>query len=115
MTLFGELLPAGAIERATELARGAALMLVVGSSLEVWPVAGLPLEARSFAVINRGPHALAGTALLDIDGGAGRDALERRCRAQPSFTANRFVNFVPRAVKERVPRSVFPRALAGGR
>ncbi len=71
VTLFGELLPAVAIERAIELAREAALMLVVGSSLEVWPVAGLPLEARSFAVINRGPHALARTALLDIDGGAG--------------------------------------------
>ena len=42
VVLFGELLPAGAIERATQLARGARLMLVVGSSLEVWPVAGLP-------------------------------------------------------------------------
>ena len=71
VTLFGELLPAGALERAIELARSAALMLVVGSSLEVWPVAGLPLEARSFAVVNRGPHALARTALLEIDGGAG--------------------------------------------
>ncbi len=58
VTLFGELLPAGAIERATELARSAALMLVVGSSLEVWPVAGLPLQARSFAIVNRGPTAL---------------------------------------------------------
>ena len=71
VTLFGELLPAGTFERALELARSAALMLVVGSSLEVWPVAGLPLEARSFAVINRGPHALARMASLEIDGGAG--------------------------------------------
>ena len=59
VTLFGELLPAGAMERATELARAAELMLVVGSSLEVWPVAGLPLEARSLAIVNRGPTALA--------------------------------------------------------
>ena len=58
VTLFGELLPAGAVERATELARSAALMLVVGSTLEVWPVAGLPLEARSFAIVNRGATAL---------------------------------------------------------
>ncbi len=71
VTLFGELLPAGTFERALELARSAALMLVVGSSLEVWPVAGLPLEARSFAVINRGPHSLARMASLEIDGGAG--------------------------------------------
>ncbi|MDQ3379355.1 MAG: NAD-dependent deacylase [Actinomycetota bacterium] len=71
VTLFGELLPHGALERATELAREAALMLVVGSTLEVWPVAGLPLEARSFAVINRGPIALDERAELEIDGGAG--------------------------------------------
>jgi len=71
VTLFGELLPSGAIERATDLARGAALMLVVGSTLEVWPVAGLPLEARSLAVVNRGPTALDGRAELKIDGAAG--------------------------------------------
>jgi NAD-dependent deacetylase len=71
VTLFGELLPAAAIERATELARTASLMLVVGSSLEVWPVAGLPLEARAFAIVNRGPTALDDRALVRIDGGAG--------------------------------------------
>lgn len=71
VTLFGELLPPGAMERATELARAAALVLVVGSSLEVWPVAGLPLEARAFAIVNRGPSALDEHALLRIDAGAG--------------------------------------------
>jgi NAD-dependent deacetylase len=71
VTLFGELLPAGAIERATELARGAALMLVVGSSLEVWPVAGLPLESRSVAIVNQGSTALDDRALLKIDAPAG--------------------------------------------
>jgi NAD-dependent deacetylase len=71
VTLFGELLPAAAIERATEVARGAALLLVVGSSLEVWPVAGLPLEARSFAIVNRGPTALDHRAVLKIDAAAG--------------------------------------------
>jgi NAD-dependent deacetylase len=69
--LFGELLPPGAIERATDLARAAGLMLVVGSSLEVWPVAGLPLEARAFAIVNRGPTALDDRALLKIDAAAG--------------------------------------------
>ena len=71
VTLFGELLPAGAMERATELARSAELMLVVGSSLEVWPVAGLPLEARSLAIVNRGPTALDDRALVKIDAPAG--------------------------------------------
>ena len=71
VTLFGELLPAGAMERATALARGAALVLVVGSSLEVWPVAGLPLEARSVAIVNRGPTALDDRAELRIDAPAG--------------------------------------------
>jgi len=71
VVLFGELLPAGPMERATHLARSARLLLVVGSSLEVWPVAGLPLEARAFAVVNRGPTALDDRALLKIDAGAG--------------------------------------------
>jgi NAD-dependent deacetylase len=71
VTLFGELLPAGAIERATDLARGASLMLVVGSSLEVWPAAGLPLEARSLAIVNQGRTALDDRAVLTIDGAAG--------------------------------------------
>ena len=71
VVLFGELLPAGAIERAMQLARGARLMLVIGSSLEVWPVAGLPLEARAFAIVNRGPTALDEHALLTLDATAG--------------------------------------------
>jgi NAD-dependent deacetylase len=71
VVLFGELLPAAALERATQLARGARLLLVVGSSLEVWPVAGLPLEARAFAIVNRGPTALDDQALLTIDAAAG--------------------------------------------
>jgi NAD-dependent deacetylase len=71
VVLFGELLPAAAIERATALARTAGLMLVVGSSLEVWPVAGLPLESRSYAIVNRGPTGLDDGAVVTIDAGAG--------------------------------------------
>ena len=71
VVMFGELLPRAPIDRAYELARGAGLMLVVGSSLEVWPVAGLPLEAAAFAVVNRGPTALDDQAVLTIDAGAG--------------------------------------------
>jgi len=71
IVLFGELLPVAAIERATALARVASLVLVVGSSLGVWPVAGLPLEASAFAIVNRGPTALDHAAVLKIDAGAG--------------------------------------------
>jgi NAD-dependent deacetylase len=71
VVLFGELLPSAAIDRATALAHDAELMLVVGSSLEVWPIAGLPLESGSFAIVNRGPTALDRRADLVIDGGAG--------------------------------------------
>ncbi len=76
VTLFGELLPVGAVERATDLARSAALMVVVGSTLEVWPVAGLPLAARSLAIVNRGATALDDRAILKIDAGAGETLAE---------------------------------------
>jgi NAD-dependent deacetylase len=44
VVLFGEFLPEEAIARAQQLAETAGLMLAVGSSLEVHPVAGLPAE-----------------------------------------------------------------------
>jgi len=84
VVLFGEVLPAAALERATELARAASLVLVVGSSLEVWPVAGLPLEAPAFAIVNRGPTALDDHALLKVDAGASetlRAVLDRLSRS----------------------------------
>jgi NAD-dependent deacetylase len=59
VVLFGELLPVEAFARAERLAREAALLLVVGSSLQVWPVAGLPLETTghggALAIVNREP------------------------------------------------------------
>ena len=42
VVLFGELLPVEAIARAQRLAAGADVLLCIGSSLEVYPVAGLP-------------------------------------------------------------------------
>src|SRR4051794_39496092 len=42
VVMFGELLPAAEIARATQLATAAGVLLVVGSSLEVYPVAALP-------------------------------------------------------------------------
>lgn len=73
--MFGELLPEAAITRATELARGAGLLLVVGSSLEVWPVAGLPAETLQtggrLAIVNRGRTDYDARAAVAVDGGAG--------------------------------------------
>jgi NAD-dependent deacetylase len=80
VVMFGELLSVGALERATELARRARLLLVVGSSLEVHPVAGLPLETLgaggSLAIVNRGATALDQQADLVLDGSAGELLLE---------------------------------------
>ena len=42
VVLFGEMLDEAAMSRASALAAGADLMLCIGSSLEVWPVAELP-------------------------------------------------------------------------
>jgi NAD-dependent deacetylase len=74
VVFFGELLPPGVFERASGLARRARLMLVVGSSLEVYPVAGLPLETLAaggtLAVVNRGPTALDDRARIRLDGSA---------------------------------------------
>jgi NAD-dependent deacetylase len=76
VVFFGELLPRAAIDRAYELARSAALMLVVGSALEVYPVADLPLETLrsggSLAIVNRGETTLDAKAELKIEGSAGQ-------------------------------------------
>jgi NAD-dependent deacetylase len=57
VVMFGELLPVAALARANELAETAELLLVVGTSLEVWPVAGLPEETLAhggqLAIVNR--------------------------------------------------------------
>ena len=71
VVMFGELLPEGDLARAERLAEDAALVLVVGSTLEVWPVAGLAERARRLAIVNRGPTALDHRADLRIDGAAG--------------------------------------------
>ena len=75
VVFFGELLPAAATARAAELAASAGLMLVVGSTLEVYPVAGLPLDTLrsggALAIVNRGPTAMDNQATLKLDGSAG--------------------------------------------
>jgi NAD-dependent deacetylase len=75
VVMFGELLPGPAIDRATRLARDARLLLVVGSTLEVWPVAGLPHKTLAgggiVAIVNRGPTAFDSYAALKLDESAG--------------------------------------------
>jgi NAD-dependent deacetylase len=75
VVMFGEAIPAASIDRAVDLVRGAGLLLVVGSSLEVHPVAGLPAEAVSgggaLAIVNRGRTRFDHLASVRIDGGAG--------------------------------------------
>jgi len=80
VVMFGELLPPGTIERATELAQNARLLLVVGSSLEVWPVAGLPQETLDrgglLAIVNRDPTPYDERAAVVLHDSAG-EVLER--------------------------------------
>jgi len=72
VVLFGELLPPEAMAEAEALAERADLMLCVGSSLEVFPVAGLPsVTLRSgggVAVITIGPTPFDGNAVIRMDG-----------------------------------------------
>ena len=75
VVMFGELLPGAELDRATVLAQAAGLLLVVGSSLEVWPVAGLPEETLAhggkLAIVNRDPTRYDARAELVVDASAG--------------------------------------------
>ncbi len=75
VVMFGEVLPAAAIDRAFELARSTRLLLVVGSTLEVWPVSMLPDETVAaggeVAIVNLGPTSFDGRAAVKSDGAAG--------------------------------------------
>ena len=70
--LFGELLPERALAEAQQLAMDADLMLFVGSSLEVYPVAGLPAITHGgggrLVLVTQGPTAYDGDAEVKLDG-----------------------------------------------
>jgi NAD-dependent deacetylase len=72
VVLFGELLPQAAMDEALALCAGAELLLCVGSSLEVYPVAGLPSITRSaggrLAIVTQGPTPYDGEADVRLDG-----------------------------------------------
>jgi len=75
VVMFGEPLPAAAIEHAQALAAEAGLLLVVGSSLEVHPAAALPGETLAaggaLAIVNRGGTPWDSRAELVLDASAG--------------------------------------------
>ncbi len=72
VVLFGELLSQEALSRARELCEGADVLLCIGSSLEVHPVAGLPLLTHAaggaVAIITQGPTPLDGIAEVRLHG-----------------------------------------------
>jgi NAD-dependent deacetylase len=72
VVLFGELLPEQAMADAYSLAAEADLMLCIGSSLEVYPVAGLPGVAQEngaqLAIVTQGPTAYDRAAAVKLQG-----------------------------------------------
>ena len=72
VVLFGEFLPMDAMARAEQLSESADLLLCVGSSLEVYPVAGLPsvcLRAGGrVAIVTQGPTKYDADAAVRLSG-----------------------------------------------
>jgi NAD-dependent deacetylase len=72
VVLFGELLPEAALARASALAAAADVLLCVGSSLEVFPIAQLPeitlAAGGAVALVTKGPTAYDRQAAVKLDG-----------------------------------------------
>src|SRR3712207_1786879 len=72
VVLFGELLPEHAINEAYALAEGADLLIGIGSSLEVYPVASLPRvtldSGGRVALVTQGPTPYDGVAEAKLAG-----------------------------------------------
>jgi NAD-dependent deacetylase len=77
VVLFGEFLPEDALERANELAAGADLLLCIGSSLEVHPVAQLPgvtlRRGGALGIVTRGPTPYDARAAVKLGGDVERE------------------------------------------
>ena len=92
VVLFGEMLSEPALRRAAELCERADLLLCIGSSLEVQPVAGLPLLTRRaggrVAIITQGPTPLDEIADVrlsgDVEAELGELAAALGCSERPS-------------------------------
>jgi NAD-dependent deacetylase len=72
VVLFGEMLPERAVRSAQELAEGAELLICAGSSLVVYPVAGLPAVTLEFggklAIVTKGLTPYDGDAEMKLEG-----------------------------------------------
>jgi NAD-dependent protein deacetylase/lipoamidase len=72
VVLFGEMLPESAMSRAYELAAGAELMLCIGSSLAVYPVAALPGQTLErggrLAIVTKGSTPYDAEATVKLEG-----------------------------------------------
>jgi NAD-dependent deacetylase len=72
VVLFGEFLPEQAMKEAQEMCSEADLILCVGSSLEVYPVAGLPeltlAAGGKLALVTQGPTPYDSEAAVKLDG-----------------------------------------------
>jgi NAD-dependent deacetylase len=75
VVLFGEPLPVDHLARAQQLAQSADLMLVVGSSLQVYPAAGIPLRSLEhgapLVIVNAEPTPFDELAAVVLLGKAG--------------------------------------------
>ena len=75
VVLFGEALPVGALRDAQALAMAADVVLIVGSSLQVYPAAGIPRLARQhgaeLCIVNAEPTPFDEVASAVIHGKAG--------------------------------------------
>jgi NAD-dependent deacetylase len=75
VVLFGEALPMAALREAQALAMAADLVLIVGSSLQVYPAAGIPRLAREhgaeLCIVNAEPTPFDDVAAAVIHGKAG--------------------------------------------
>jgi NAD-dependent deacetylase len=76
IVLFGEMLPENAMQRAFEIVDDSRTLLVVGSSLVVYPAASIPAYAKERKIkiieINQEPSALSGIADYTVFGPAGK-------------------------------------------
>ena len=72
VVLFGEFLPEDALERAFALAAGADVLLCIGSSLEVYPIAQLPALTRqaggAVAIVTQGATPFDARAEVKLSG-----------------------------------------------
>jgi NAD-dependent deacetylase len=75
VVLFGEPLPSDPLDRARALAVEADLLLIVGTSLQVYPAAGIPRLALEFGarlcIVNREPTPFDDRAAAVLHGQAG--------------------------------------------